>query len=594
MKFYEEKIEKETIEKKEQNTKEEQEKKEIKTKKNKKIIISIIVSIILIIALLFSTIFSLLNINNSKIINGVTVNGINIQGLTKEEAKKTIKEEMEKEINKDINIQSKDFKYSIKLSQIGLEYKVDEAVEKAYKIGKNGNIFTNNFEILESKVKGKNVELEYVYNKELLDSITEEIALKIPEAVEEVSYYIENEKLYILKGKIGNTINKEKLKNEILYKIGEEKNDAILLEIYKVNPKQIDIQKIYNEVHKEPKNAYYTKSPFKVFPHEDGIDFDIESAKEILKEDKEKYEIPLIISKPKITTNEIGTEAFPDLISSFSTRYNGNDVPRTTNLKLAMKSLNGLVLEPGETFSYNKTLGKRTIAAGYREAGGYENGRVVQMVGGGICQISSTLYNAVVYANLEIVERHNHMFVAGYVGAGKDATVSYGTLDFKFKNTRNYPIMIKTSIGSGVAKISIYGVKEEVEYDVEISAKILSSIPYKVVYEDDNKLEPGKEKVVQGGMNGCKSITYKIVRLNGQEISRTVLSSDTYRAMNKIIGRGPVEVEPNIVPENVPNVTQPEQPQQPEQIEQIQPPENTEEQPEAVVEQKPIKQEEST
>ncbi len=571
MKFYEEKEKEKTIEKNtmlenkiiEEKLENKQKKVKIKVEKEKRktLIITSVFMVVMIIILFSCTIFSLLNINNARIMKGVTVNGISVQNLTIEEAKQTIQEKMEKELNKDIKINSEGFEYSIKLEQIGVEYKIKEAIQNAYKVGRDGNIFTNNFDILESMIKGKNIQLENSYNKELLEAIANDIAVKIPDAVEEASYYIENEKLYILKGKSGNTINQEMLKEEILDKINNDSNEKILLKIYHTEPEEINIEKIYSEVYKEPKNAYYTKDPFEVFPHVNGVDFDIEAAKEILKEEKEEYEIPLIIKIPQITINEIGTEAFPDLISSFSTKYNGNDVPRTTNLKLAMKSLNGIIVSPGETFSYNKVLGKRTIGAGYREAGGYAGGRLVQMVGGGICQISSTLYNAVVYANLEIVERHNHMFVAGYVGAGKDATVSYGTLDFKFKNTRNNPIMIKTSIGGGVAKISIYGIKEEVEYDVEISSKILNYTPYKVIYEEDTSLGEGKEKVEQGGMNGCKSITYKIVRLNGEEISRTVLSSDTYKAMNKIIKRGPVkEVGVVVPPQDTQIDTNPQEP----------------------------------
>lgn len=162
-------------------------------------------------------------------------------------------------------------------------------------------------------------------------------------------------------------------------------------------------------------------------------------------------------------------------------------------------------------------------------------------MGGGICQISTTLYDAVVYANLEIVERRNHMFLTSYVGAGKDATVVYGAIDFKFKNTRNYPIMISASVKNGIAKVDIYGIREEVEYEVEISTKILSYIPYEVKYETDNSLKTGTEKVTQNGMNGVKSITYKILKLNGQEVSSTVLSTDTYDPMNKIIQRGPTK-----------------------------------------------------
>ena len=152
------------------------------------------------------------------------------------------------------------------------------------------------------------------------------------------------------------------------------------------------------------------------------------------------------------------------------------------------------------------------------------------------------------------------MFVAGYVGAGKDATVSYGTLDFKFKNTRKYPIMIKTSIGGGVAKVSIFGIKEDVEYEVEISANILSYTPFFFLFEDNPNLEAGQERLVQYGMNGCKSITYKIKKLNGKQVSSEVLSTDTYDTLNKIIQRG---VENTPVEEQTEPVIQEEPPAQP-------------------------------
>jgi len=483
---------------------------------------------------------------------------MSISGLTKEEVLNKINNNIEEKLNKDIIIKDDEFEYSIKLSQIETKYDVEKSVQSAYNIGRNGNIFQNNFEIIKTLSKRKDIDLEFSYNEELLEKIINDINAKIPNSVIEPSYYIEENNLIIVKGKKGNVVNKEELKNKIMDILKNDNPEyTIKLNTTEVDPEKIDINKIHEEVYKEAKDAYYTKDPFQVYPHEDGIDFDINEATELLKEDKEEYEIKLKITKPKITTADLGTEAFPDLLSSFSTKYDASNVNRTNNLVLAMKSLNGVVVAPGEVFSYNKTLGKRTIQAGYREAGGFAGGRVVQLVGGGICQISSTLYNAVVYANMEIVERYNHMFLAGYVGAGKDATVSYGTLDFKFKNTRKYPIVIKTSIGSGVAKVSIYGIKEEVEYEIEISTQVLSYSQFSTIYEDDYSLQPGQEKVVQNGMNGCKSITYKIVKLNGSQISSSVLSSDEYDPMNKIVKRNPKVVQ------------QPEpQPQQQEQIEQ--------------------------
>lgn len=532
----------------------------------KKIITILICAIILVVAIFASTGFALFNINNTKIISNISIEGIEVGGLTKKEAEQKILEKIEKNVEQNIIVKTNDFEYQFQLSQIEAKYDTNKAIEDAYSIGRDGNIFKNNLEIFKRKIKNKNIEVGIDYNQELLDNIINEIAVKIPGAVEKPSYCIEDKKLTITKGKAGNTINKEKFKEEVIKRLELEKqNEPIELEIINVEPEAIDIDKIYSEVHKEAKNAYYTKDPFQVYPHVDGVDFDLEAAREMLKEDKEEYVIDLKITTPEITTNKIGSEAFPDLLSTFSTKYDASNTPRTTNLKLAMNKLNGVVVSPGETFSYNKTLGKRTAEAGYREAGGFAGGRVVQTLAGGICQISSTLYDAVVYANLEIVERHNHMFLAGYVGAGKDATVVYGAYDFKFKNTRKYPIMLKTSIGSGVARIDVFGIKEDVEYEVEISSKILSYTPFKVVRENDSSLAPGKERVAQNGMNGCKSITYKILKLNGKEVSRTVLSSDTYDPMNKIIKVGPsktteVSTQPVKKPEPTPTTPTPTTP----------------------------------
>ncbi len=512
-----------------------------KIKNNKtKIILLVCLSIIIILAILFSTIFALINMNSNKIISGVKINGIEIKNLSREEATQKLNEIVNQKLDKDIKVKADDFEYEIKLSQIEADYNIQKAMEEAYNIGRDGNIFSNNYQIIKTMLYGKDINLDYTFNEELLNKIIDDINSKIPNPVVEVSYNIEDDKLIINKGQTGNTIDKEQLKSEITNEILiNNENTELNIDLIKQEPKPINIDEIYSKVHTEPKDAYYTKNPFKIYPHVNGVDFDLEVAREMLKKDKDEYEIKLTITTPKITTNKIGTEAFPDLLSSFTTKYDASNYPRTTNLKLAMKKLNGVIVASGETFSYNKTLGKRTVEEGYREAGGYAGGKVVQTLAGGICQISSTLYDAVVYANLDIVERHNHMFLAGYVGAGKDATVVYGSLDFKFKNTRKYPIMIKTTIGSGVAKIDIYGIKEDVEYDVDIVTNILSYTPFKVIYENDSSLAEGKQRVSQYGMNGCKSITYKVLKLNGAEVSRTVLSSDSYDPMNKIVNVGP-------------------------------------------------------
>ncbi len=512
-------------------------------KKHKTLVISIICVVAVLIVLLLTTGFALFNIGNTKIISNMKINNIDVSGLTKEEAIAKIERELNQNLDKDIIFKNNGQEIStMKLSALETKYDIQKAVDEAYNIGRDGNIFKNNFTILKSKFSKRNIVVDAEYDEELLDGILNEIITQIPDAVIQCSFQVneEEEKLVITKGKPGKSIDKDAVKQAITDRIYNIINEDINLPIIDAEPDEIDIDKIYEEVHKEPKNAYYTTEPFEVFPHENGIDFDLEQAKKILlEEDKEEYEIPIVVTPPEITTDKIGSEAFPDLLSSFSTKYDASNVNRSNNLRLAAQAINGTVVMPGETFSYNRVVGERTTAKGYREANGFSGGKVVGMIGGGICQIASTLYDAVVFANLEVTDRTNHVFDAGYVGAGKDATVVYGAIDFKFKNTRNHPIMIKMSAANGIAKAEIFGIKEDVEYEVTIESTILEYYPYHTVYETDNSLAPGQEKVYQRGMRGMKSIAYKVVKLNGKEISRTVLSNDTYKAMNTIILRGP-------------------------------------------------------
>lgn len=553
--------------------------KEVKTKKqvakhwdefdNKKDYkkIFIIIAIILIVVAILLTGFALVNVNNENMMAGVTINGINVQGLSKEEAKEVVEKKVEEKTNSETKIYVDDEEQSVLLSQIELTYDVENAINEAYKIGREKNILINNFEILKSKIAGTDINLNSKYNEELLNNVVQDIKNKVPDAVTEATYCIEDEELIITRGVKGNTIDENELKSKIIQKINLNCAEDIKIATYLAEPKDINIEQIYEEVHTEVQDAYYTTNPFKVYPEIKGVDFNLEEAKEILKEEKDEYVIPLVITNPTKTTKDIGTEAFPDKLSTFQTRYDATNLTRTNNLQVAVNKINGVVVMPGETFSYNKTLGKRTAEAGYKDAAGYAGGKVVQMIGGGICQISSTLYDAVVYANLEIVERHNHAFLTSYVGAGKDATVVYGSLDFQFKNTRNYPIKIESHMQNGIVTVSIYGIKEENEYEVEISTTILSYIPYDVIYENDSSLASGKEIVTQGGQKGCKSITYKILKQNGKEISRSVLSTDTYSPMNKYITRGTkktAQTQPSVPVVAPPEPTTPETPSEPE------------------------------
>ena len=533
------------------------ENREIKVKKNnkkKKIIISVvIISIILVAILAFSTVFAIININNDKIVSGVKIKGIDVSGLTEDEAKNKIELIYQEKNSRDIELKYEDYEASINSELLEINYEIENAVKEAISIGKSNNIFANNYNILFALIGKKDINVNMSINEEIAKQKIEDIGTNLPGALEEPDYYIEGSNLIITKGKEGIKVDTENLLQKIKDKLDNinEMNDIIEIPVINEKPQDIDIQKIHDEIYKEVQDAYYTKEPFTIHPEVEGIDFNVEDAKNIISaEDKEEYTIPLTITKPKVTTAQIGSEAFPDVLATFTTRYDASNTDRTTNLRIACQKLNEKVVLAGDTFSYNQALGERTVAAGYRNGKIYENGEVVDGIGGGICQISSTLYNAVLMANMKVTERRNHQFVTSYVPAGRDATVVYGLTDFKFKNTRTYAIKIKASVSNGIATVSIYGIKEENEYTTSFETKTISSIPFTVKYVDDATLSTGTEKVKQNGANGLISETYMIKSLNGKVVSRELLSRDTYSAMQKIILRGTKSVANNTTNNN--------------------------------------------
>lgn len=516
-------------------------------KMDKKVIFTIL--ILLLFLLFISVIFSLINMGNNTIINRVYIGDINVSNLSQEEAKEKIETWYKETALSNIELKYNELSENITIEEFYASVNIDELIKKACKIGKSGNIIKDNYEILFALLLKNKIELNIQLNDEKIEEKIEEINEKLPDALQKSNYYIEEDNLIIKKGKKGIQINSEELKKQLNEVIKNEENREIIIPVNEITPEEINIEKIYNEIKREPQNAYISQEPLEVHSHVNGVDFAIslEDAKNILEEQKEEYVIPLKITIPEITLNDLGEEAFPQMLGTFSTTYNTSNQNRITNLELASEKINGTIILPGETFSYNKVVGERTIANGYKEATVYADGKVVNGIGGGICQLSSTLYNAVLYANLEITSRSNHRFLTSYVTAGRDATVSWGTIDFCFKNTRSYPIKITSEVRNGVVTTSIYGIKEEKEYEVVIESKITEVIPYSTKYVKDSTLKEDEEEIVQNGANGTKSETYKIVKYNGIVVSKEQISSDTYSPLERIIKKGTKKAQEVIV-----------------------------------------------
>ena len=529
-----------------------------KEKKSHKKLIFLVVLVIGIIV--FSTIFAILNMDNNNVINGIYIEKVNFSNISVQEATELMSKKIES--ISDIELKNEEYETVAKLDELGITIDYKPVLQKAISFGKSNNIVIDNYSILKANLFKEKLKLNIIIDKEKFDDMIDKIQAEIPGAVKQYSYEIVNDELVITAGKKGTSINKQELYQLIENQIREQFNgnvEAIELVLNIQEPNPIDIEKIYEEIHTEAKNAYIDEDPFELHKDEVGIDFDIsiEEAKNILKEDKEEYKIPLKITEAEVRVKDLGDKLFKQNLSKFTTIYDAGNTNRASNIALAAKTINGTILLPGEEFSYNKVLGNTTKEKGYKLGGAYVGGKVIQAYGGGICQVSTTLYNAVLYANLEIVERHNHSYSVAYVPAGRDATVSYGGKDFRFKNTRTYPIRIDANAKNGVVSISITGIKEEKEYEIELTSTVLSTTPCETTYEKVSNMNEGQEKVIQKGHSGQTSVAYKIIKYNNQIISKTLLSKDTYKPMNKIVQVGTKKVS-NPTPPKEEKIEEPE------------------------------------
>ena len=232
-------------------------------------------------------------------------------------------------------------------------------------------------------------------------------------------------------------------------------------------------------------------------------------------------------------------------ITHYTTRYNVNEINRTHNLTKATNIINGSIILPGEVFSFNQTVGRRTMETGYKDAMVIVNGKFEPGLGGGICQVSSTIYNACLLAGLEIVERHNHNLTVAYVPLGQDATVSYGLQDFKFKNNTTSPVYVRAVASGGYLTVNIYG-DTNFKQKIEISNIIDQSTPFQTVTLIDNNLQPGETKLDHNGQNGFVVRSFRIFYdQNGEKVKSESLGRSVYTALNKTILSGsPAEEEP--------------------------------------------------
>ncbi len=246
--------------------------------------------------------------------------------------------------------------------------------------------------------------------------------------------------------------------------------------------------------------------------------------------------VPLAEAPKRVPDPEL--DKITDIVVSFNTRFPAHQRSRNANIALASGKIDGTVLMPGDVFSFNDTVGRRTIREGYKLAGVYRNGRHDIDIGGGICQVSGTLYNAALLANLGIRQRQNHSMPVPYLPVGRDATVDYGSVDLRFENTTGSPIAIASTYETGKLTFHVLG-KKQPGFEVKLITSGHRSWGRGVKYVTDASLPVGKEKVIEKGSSGHSVFTHRVLFQDGKEVSRELLGKSHYGGGVRIIARNP-------------------------------------------------------
>ena len=338
------------------------------------------------------------------------------------------------------------------------------------------------------------------------------------------------------------------LDTEILYQqVLEAYNSGIMTvegTCSQLEPEMPDLDALYAQSYVAPVDAAMDPETFEITPETYGYHFDLEGAKASLAQSGygQCLQFAFVKIPPAVTAQDLSSKLFCDVLGSAQTPYKGKDTNnRNTNLAIACEAINGLVLLPGESFSYNDTLGERTADKGYKEAPSYVGGLTVDTLGGGICQVSSTLYYSTLFADLEILERHNHGYISDYIDMGMDATVTWDGADLRFSNNTNYPIRIEAWRAEGYVNVRILGTDER-DYYIKMTYKVVESTPYDTVYEEmpaDNEKGYKDGDVIVTPYKGyiVRAYKEKYSKATDELISRELESYNVYKKRDKVICR---------------------------------------------------------
>jgi len=570
------------------------------------LIICICVAVVVLLGLLVVGYLYFGGVTPNKIMDNVSLFGIDIGGMKKEEAVAAVDAAYQKYYSENaMVIQLLEHEVQIDPAQANVTIDTQAAIEAAYALGRTGSFTQRKADQRLAEQSGIVIDaVQYLSVDELAvrqaidgllshyDSVLTQTTYEIvgeqpvlenavsdvpvedtqPDADSETTTTapedetaktepvpVEHQKLVITVGTVGYDLNAEAIIKTVLDAY-TNKEFLITIPCNVTEPDILDLDALYTELRIEPVDAVMDMTTFEVTPHSFGYHFDLEEAKAQYAEAQygQSIEIPFSFITTDVTTESVASVLFRDLLSSYTAKNPHSDTNRNVNLRLACEAINGVILMPGEVFDYNKVLGERTTEKGYKPGGTYDNGAHVMSVGGGICQVSSTVYYCSLVADMEIVTRLNHGYYTFYVPDGMDATVSWGGPEFRFRNTMDYPIKIEAYAQKGNTTVKIYGTDNR-DYYVKMKSETVETYDFEteIQYFDADNPEGYKDgDVITEGVTGFLIRTYrnKYSKETNKLISSEVEATSKYRTRTQVV----VQINrPETEPTNPPEVVVP-------------------------------------
>ncbi|NLF35399.1 MAG: VanW family protein, partial [Clostridiales bacterium] len=462
--------------------------------------------------------------NGVTVLPNTTAAGVDLSGLTQAQAEARLTETITARHKKQVVTLSygADGRLLVRGSDLRLD--AGTAAARAALVGRQNGFLNGGAALVAGLFGGHRVEVPLHFPEGAAPFAA--LAAQVDRPVVETTWEITDTAIELVKGQTGLRIDQAALEERVLT-LFEEGNAQELLEggalpdalfhgePEMVSPAPVDFEAIYRQVHTLPKDAALDPETYEISPSVIGVSFDVEQAGALLDATAAggACTVPLDLEYPAMTTEQLEAILFHDLLGEATSEVGGTQ-NRRSNVRLSAEACNGKIFMPGGVFSYNNTTGSRTADAGYLPAPAYVGGRSEDEIGGGICQTSSTIYYAALNSNLKIVERHSHSYAVGYVPDGMDATVWFGSLDFRFENDTEHPIKIVTRSydkgGKRYLNVKIYSTKLDDTY-VEMTNERYDFVSWETVYKPDETVPVGTTKVDVTPYTGRKANAYRNV-----------------------------------------------------------------------------------